>query len=114
MAARWNLEGGPAVFLDRLLHEGLEDRNAESTTESALAQRARLVIAHVAARDDIGGEADEPHVLGIVGGTGLARNRHRQMDARARAALDHTFHHRGQVIGGDRIHDPFAVRLDVG
>ena len=79
IASRRDFERAAAIFLDRLFHELLEDRRAERATEGMQAKPLGLIIADIAARHDVRGEADEPDILGIVGRPGLARHRHRQL-----------------------------------
>jgi hypothetical protein len=67
----------------------------------------RLVVAKIDADGEIGREADEPHVLGIIGGAGFAGDRLAhfllEADAGGGAALHDAFHHRGDLIGGHRV-----------
>src|ERR1700722_10191200 len=64
----------------------------------------RLVEAHIDAAHDVRREADEPDILLVVGGTGLAGNRLADVPDHGRgAALHDAFHHRGDLIGGHRI-----------
>ena len=70
----------------------------------ALAERARLVVADINADHDVGRKADEPDVLFVVGGAGLAGDRlaDRAHDGGG-AALHDAFHDRGDLVGGHRI-----------
>src|SRR5689334_1163071 len=65
-----------------------------------LTERTRLVVAHVDGDGDIGREADEPDVLGLVGGAGLAGDRLADLLDHGRGAgLHHAFHQLGDLIG---------------
>src|SRR6201999_1668797 len=60
----------------------------------------RFVVAHVDADRDIGREAYEPGVLGLVGGAGLAGDRLADLFHGNRStALNHAFHQRGDLVG---------------
>src|SRR4051794_41983916 len=68
------------------------------------AQAAGLVIPDIETDDEIRRKADEPEVLCIAGGAGLAGDRLTHLAQRYRgAALHHPFHHRGDLIGGGDI-----------
>mmetsp|Transcript_27368 Transcript_27368/g.50247 ORF Transcript_27368/g.50247 Transcript_27368/m.50247 type:complete len:272 (-) Transcript_27368:548-1363(-) len=113
MPARRHPELTATVFLDRLFHEFLEHRTTGGAAISPPPKRTRAVMANIAARHDIAGKAHKPNVLGFVGSTGFTRNRHWQIDLAGRGTTAHdTFHHRGQLIGGDRIHHPLPVGHD--
>ncbi len=65
---------------------------------------ARLVVAHVDADREVGREGHEPSVLLVIRGAGLAGDRLADLaHGRAGAALDHAFHHRGDLVGGHRV-----------
>ena len=65
---------------------------------------ARLVVAEIDADREIGREADEPDILFVVGGAGLAGDRLADLAHHGRgAALHDAFHHRGDLVGGHRI-----------
>src|SRR6185312_15048366 len=86
-------------------------RRSHVTARREPADMAWLVVTHVHAHHDVRREADEPHVLLVVGGAGLARDRlaDRTHDGGG-ATLHHAFHHRRDLIGGHRIdHLPTPV-----
>src|SRR5258708_30100970 len=85
----------------RRLEEILGDRRREVAAGSVAAEMARLVVAHVNTDYEVGREADEPGILFVGGGAGLAGNRLLDLVQHSRgAALDHTFHDRGDLISG--------------
>ena len=63
------------LVLQRLHHEVAEDRRDDGPARRLVAERARLVVADIEADGEIGREADEPGVVAIVGGAGLAGER---------------------------------------
>src|ERR1700743_1083645 len=70
----------------------------------ASSERTRLVVAHVDADHEVRREADEPGVLGLVGGAGLAGERLADFLQRGRGTgIDDTFQHRGDLVGGHGI-----------
>ena len=76
----------------------------------ASAEMARLVVADIDADRDVGREADEPDVLLVVGGAGLAGDRLADLAQHGRgAALHDAFHHRGDLVGGHRIEHLLAA-----
>ena len=110
-----HFKGSTAKFLGGHLHELLKHRTTHGAAIGAPPHRTGLVKPHVAARDNIGGKAHKPNIAGIIGGSGLACGRNRQVDhTGGGAALHHAPHHRTQLIGGDWIHHLFAVRGDTG
>src|SRR4029077_11066497 len=69
-----------------------------------ISDMARLVVSHEHAHDEIGREADEPDVLLVVGRAGLAGDWLADLlHGSAGAPQNHTFHHRGDLIGGHRV-----------
>src|SRR5258708_1429418 len=109
--------GGPAdrhcrLVGQRRLEEILGDRRREVAAGSVAAEMARLVVAHVNTDYEVGREADEPGILFVVGGAGLAGNRLLDLVQHSRgAALDHTFHDRGDLISGHWI-KPLLAPID--
>src|SRR5882724_12184193 len=84
---------------------------------STLAEVARLVVAHIDTDDDVRRKADEPCILFVVGGAGLAGDWLADfLHHRRRAALYDGFHHRGDLIGGHRIQHllPAIDKLGLG
>src|SRR4030088_1577317 len=84
---------------------------------STLAEVARFVIAHIDTDDDVRRKADEPRILFVVGGAGLAGDRLADfLYHRRRAALYDAFHHRGDLIGRHRIQHllPAIDKLGLG
>jgi hypothetical protein len=68
------------------------------------AHRLRRVEADEDAGHQVGGVADEPGVLFLVGGAGLAGGWAIEVDlAGAVPRCDHAFHHRGDLVGGHRV-----------
>ena len=59
----------------RDLEEVLDDRRRELAAGAAAAEVARLVVADIDADHHLGREADEPGILLVVGGAGLAGDR---------------------------------------
>ncbi len=89
-----------------------ENRNTGAATLRLSAKTARLIIAKIEAGHDILGAADEPHIIGAVGGAGLAGQRAAQgQQCRAGAALDHAFHHVQDLESSARIHHLFDAAL---
>src|SRR5262249_55251281 len=71
---------------------------------------ARLVVAHEHADHEIRRKPDEPDVLLVVGGAGLAGDWLAELfHGRAGAALDHALHHRGDLIGAHRVEHALAA-----
>src|SRR6267143_936203 len=84
---------------ERKLHEISGDRPSRVASLSASAQTARLVVAKIETDHEIGRKADVPKIFCITGGAGLAGDRLAHFaHYRCRAALDHAFHHRGDLI----------------
>src|SRR5215510_8002485 len=74
----------------------------------------RRVVADEDPDHQVRGVADEPGILFLVGGAGLARDGNVWnvlLDHGGRAALHHPFHDRGHLVGGVRIYDLLAVVL---
>src|SRR5690349_19797084 len=110
--ARWNAEGHRLLVGERHFHELTEDRGGDVTTGHALAHRPRRVVADEHADHQVRRIADEPGVLLLVGGAGLAGDGNVGnvfLDHRGGAALHHALHDRGHLIGGVRIKDLLAV-----
>src|SRR5271154_4939527 len=81
----------------------------------ALTERARLVIAHVDADRDVGREADEPGILGLVGRAGLARDRFADfLYCGRRARLNNALQHRSDLVGRHRIQHLLATVHELG
>src|SRR4051812_22023328 len=69
-------------------------------TGRALAEVARLVVADIDADGDVRREADEPGVLFVVGGAGLAGDRLADfLEDGCGTSLHHALHHGGDLIG---------------
>ena len=69
-----------------------------------------MVVAHENADREVGRIADEPQILGVIGGAGLAGEMLAHLlDRHAGAALDHAFHDRGHLIGGEGVDHLFAI-----
>src|SRR5690606_37063139 len=112
--ARRHRELDRALALERPGYELLEDRAAERAAVGARAEAARGVVADETACGDAGAVADEPDVLRLVAGAGLAG----EVEAEpvdggcAGAAADRALKHGGDLVGGDRVHDPFGGGAD--
>ena len=70
-----HLERNRRLVGERELEEVLDDRRGEMAAGGALAEIARLVVADIDADREVRREADEPGVLFVVGGSGLAGDR---------------------------------------
>src|SRR4051794_41941774 len=70
-----------------------------------MTEMSGFVVTDIDANHDVGREADEPGVLFIVGGPGLAGDRlAKSCEGGSRGAgLHHAFHHRGDLVGGHRV-----------
>src|SRR5690349_24408876 len=74
------------------------------------AKAPRLVIAEIETDHEIRRKADEPDVFLVRGGAGLAGDRLADLaHDRRGAALYHPFHHRGDLVGGQRIQHLLAA-----
>src|SRR6185503_20114680 len=99
------------------LHEILDDRSGGMAALRGPAEAARLAIAKIETDDEIGRKADEPDVLAVAGGAGLAGDRLADLaHDRRRAALHHPLQHRGDLIGRQRIEHllPAVHQLGLG
>src|SRR6266566_1985712 len=93
----------------RHLQEVLDDGGGKMTARRAAREMPRLVIADVHADGQVRGVADEPRILLVIGGAGLAGNRLPDLlDHRRGATLDHALEHPGDLEGGHRIEDLLA------
>ena len=80
-----------------------------------LAHVAGGVEADIDADGELGGETDEPGVLVVVRGAGLAGDRTAELlGAGSGAALHHALHHRGDLVGGHRVEHLLAIVDDGG
>jgi hypothetical protein len=78
------------------------------------AEGTGLVEADVAARHDVRGEAHEPHVrASLVVPVLPATGTDRRSPVPVPRCID-ALQHRGELIGGDRVHHPLALRLIQG
>src|SRR5690606_19824603 len=113
-AARRHRELDRALALERPGPELLEDRVAERAAVGAPAEAARGAVADEAACGAAGAVADEPDVRRPVAGASLAG----EVEAEpadgggAGAAADRALKHGGDLVGGDRVHDPFGGGAD--
>src|SRR6516165_6636402 len=106
--ARRNAEGRVGRVLERHFHEIAEDRRGVERGLRAAAERTRLVVAHEHAEREVRRIADEPEVLCVVGGAGLAGKVLADfLDRDAGAALDNALQNGGDLIGGERIDHAF-------
>src|SRR5262249_48828710 len=72
----------------------------------AMSERRRIVEADICADHEVRCEADEPGILLVVGGSGLARDRTVQdFELLRRATLDNAFHDVGHLVRRHRIDD---------
>ena len=99
----------------RHLHEVAEDGRGDAAARLALAHGLGRVEPDKDAGHEIGRETDEPGVLFVICGAGLAGERLANgLDAPPGAPLDHAFKHRCDLIGGVGIDDLLAQILDLG
>src|SRR6185312_2122791 len=68
-------ERGRRRVLQRIDHEIAKDRRDDMAAGLVVAERSRLVEPDIAAGDEVWREADEPRVVEVVGGAGLAGER---------------------------------------
>src|SRR6201999_2519973 len=98
---------------ERDLQEVLDDRGRENAAGHAAAERARLVVTDIDAGDDVGRETDEPRILEVVRGAGLAGDRLADLfleaDAAGGAALHNAFHDRHHLIRGHGVEHLLAA-----
>src|SRR5262249_31548627 len=88
----------------RDLQKFLHDRRGEMTTSGAPTKMTRLVVANINSHYDVPRAPDEPGVLFVVPGPRFSRDRLSDFaHHRGRPALDDTFHHGCDLIGGHRI-----------
>src|SRR5581483_8097420 len=108
--ARRRAEGSGRGAGERLAHEIAHHGRGEHAAGLAMTERVRLVETEIDADDEIGRKADEPGVLVVVGGAGLAGDRTiEHLQLLRRAALDHPFHDVDHLEGRHRIDDLLAV-----
>src|SRR3546814_12216488 len=97
--ARRHAELDRRLALQRGAHEFLEDRHRDGGTLFVLAEAFRRVVAGEDADREVGAEADEPGVVAVVGGAGLAGERDAEFaDAPAGAALPAALEDRDALI----------------
>src|SRR5262249_20310359 len=89
---------------ERGLEEVTDHRRRGMAAGRVAPERARLVVAEIDADREVGCEADEPSVLGLVGGAGLAGDRLADLAQNRRGAAYHdTLHDRDHLVGGHRV-----------
>ena len=92
------------------LEEIPNHRSRDIATRLAMSHGRGIVETHISADDEVGRKADEPAILLVIGGAGLARDGPFQnLELLGSAALDYAFHDRNHLIGAHRINDLRAV-----
>src|SRR5262249_50499217 len=101
------------LVLQRLGHEILEQWRNDGAPGRLAAQRAWVIVAHVAAEGEIRREADEPDVVRVIRRARLSRKRAaKRADDGTGTALDHTLQHGDHLICGLRVEYLFACIRD--
>ena len=99
-------EGEDRHAFERLARELAEDRRGDGAALGVAAKAARLIEADIDAGDDVGRAADEPDVGRAGRGAGLAEQGPAEIaQYGGGAALDDSFEHVDDLIGGHRIDD---------
>ena len=92
------------------LEKFADDRRGDIAARLAMTHGRGIVETHIDADHKVRREADEPAVLLVIGGSGLAGDRPLQdLELLRRAALNDAFHDGDHLIGAHRIDDLRAV-----